>query len=129
MPHALRVAGPLRGKLLIDCTNPMSPSDDAPAVGHRVSGAELVARCVPGSRVVKAFNTVPAELLQVGPDVLPERPAVCYCGDDPRAKQAVARYLEPFALLVAELAYKQRRRPEVGVRFLRPRRQRGKKRD
>jgi len=42
---------------------------------------------------------------------------------------AVARYLEPFALLVAELAYKQRRRPEVGVRFLRPRRQRGKKRD
>jgi len=60
---------------------------------------------------------------------LPERPAVCYCGDDPRAKRAVARYLEPFALLVAELAYKQRRRPEVGVRFLRPRRQRGKKRD
>jgi predicted dinucleotide-binding enzyme len=31
-----------------------------------------------------------------------------------------ARYLEPFALLIAELAYEQGRRPELGVRFLRP---------
>jgi hypothetical protein len=34
----------------------------------------------------------------------------------------MARYLEPFTLLVAELAYNQHHRPEVGVRFLRPRR-------
>jgi predicted dinucleotide-binding enzyme len=31
-----------------------------------------------------------------------------------------ARYLEPLAMLVGELAYNQRRRPEVGLRFLRP---------
>ena len=30
----------------------------------------------------------------------------------------MARYLEPFTLLVAELAYNQHRRPEVGVRFI-----------
>jgi predicted dinucleotide-binding enzyme len=136
----LRGAGSVRGKIVIDCTNPMTPADDALAVGHGVSGGELVARRARGARVVKAFNTVPAELLRAGPEVLPERPAVCYCGGDPGAKRvvarlirqigfdpvdcgalAVARYLEPLALLIAELAYNQGRRPEVGVRILRPR--------
>jgi predicted dinucleotide-binding enzyme len=144
VPHVLRAAGTLRGKLLIDCTNPMTASDDALAVGHRISGGELVARRAPGARVVKAFNTVPAELLRAGPGALPEQPGVCYCGDDAGANRAVARlirqigfepvdcgplavarYLEPFALLVAELAYNRRGRPEVGVRFLRPAWQRG----
>jgi hypothetical protein len=141
--HVLRLAGGLKGKIVIDCTNPMTPDDDALAVGLRVSGGELVARRARGARVVKAFNTVPAELLRAGPQVFPEEPAVCFCGDDPRAKRVVARliraigfepvdcgaltvarYLEPLALLVAELAYNQGRRPEVGVRLLRPRRKR-----
>ena len=97
--------------------------------------------------MVKAFNTIPAELLRAGPAILPEQPMVCYCGDDPRAKRivarlireigfepvncgglAIARYLEPFTLVVAELAYNQRRPPEVGVRFIRPRTKRGTKR-
>ena len=144
VPQVLRAAGSLRGKVVIDCTNPMNAADDALAVGHRTSGGEIVARRARGARVVKAFNTVPAELLRAGAGVLAEPPEVCYCGDDPRAKRvaarlirdigfmpvdcgplAVARYLEPFALLVAELAYNHRGRPEVGVRFLRPGRRRG----
>lgn len=144
VPHVLRGAGSVRGKVLIDCTNPMTLADDALAVGHRASGGELVARRARGARVVKAFNTVPAELLRAGPGVLPEQPAVCYCGDDAAAKRVVARlirqigfapvdcgalpmarYLEPLALLIAELAYNQGRRPEVGVRILRPRSRRG----
>lgn len=75
---------------------------------------------------------------------LPARPAVCHCSDDASAKRVVARlireigfepvdcgalmvarYLEPFALLVTELAYNKRGRPEVGVRFMRPDRRRG----
>ncbi len=147
VPQVLRAAGGMRGKILIDCTNPMTASDDALAAGHRVSGGELVAGRARGARVVKAFNTVPAELLRAGPRVLPERPAVCYCGDEPRAKRVVARlirqigfepvncgalvtvrYLEPLALLVSELAYNQGRRPEIGVRILRPRSKRGTKR-
>ena len=139
VPHVLRAAGSLRGKILIDCTNPMNAADDALAVGRRVSGGELVARRARGARVVKAFNTVPSELLRAGPRVLAEEPAVCHCGDDVGAKRVVAklirqigfepldcgplsmsRYLEPLALLVAQLAYNQGRRPEVGLRFLRP---------
>jgi predicted dinucleotide-binding enzyme len=141
MPDVLRRAGSLRGKVIIDCTNPLTRSDDALAVGHRISGAELVARRARGAHVVKAFNTIPAELLRAGLDVLPEQPAVCYCGDDARARRVVARlirqlgfepvscgalaaarYLEPLAMLVGELAYNQGRRPEVGLRILRPRR-------
>jgi len=33
---------------------------------------------------------------------------------------ASARYLEPLAMLVGELAYNQGKSPKVGVRFLRP---------
>jgi len=138
MPRVLRSAGNLRGKVLIDCTMPLTPSDDALAVGHRVSGAEIVARRARGALVVKAFNTTPAELLRAGVNVLPEQPAVCYCGDDARAKRVTARlirqlgfepvncgalmnarYLEPLAMLVGELAYNQGKRPEVGLRILR----------
>jgi predicted dinucleotide-binding enzyme len=83
---------------------------------------------------------VPAELIRAGRAVLAVRPVVCYCSDSPAGKRMVARliqqigfepvdcgrlinarYLEPFALLVAELAYNQGRRPEVGVRFVRRR--------
>jgi predicted dinucleotide-binding enzyme len=143
VPAALRAAGPLRGTILIDCTNPMNASDTALVVGLETSGAEQVARQARGARVVKAFNTVPAELLRAGARAVPEQPSACYCGDDAVAKRivarlireigfepvdcgalAVARYLEPFALLVAELAYGRGRRPELGVRFIRPARRR-----
>jgi len=138
MPAVLKAAGTLRGKTVIDCTNPMTPADDALAVGHRTSGAEIVARRARGAHVVKAFNTVPVELLRAGISVLPSRPSVCFCGDHPPAKRRVARlirdlgfeptdcgrlqsarYLEPLALIVGELAYNQRKRPEVGVKFMR----------
>ena len=137
--QVLRLAGNLRGKILIDCTNPMTAADDALAVGHRTSGSEIVARRARGARVVKAFNTVTSELIRAGANVLPKPPAVCYCGDDRGAKRSVARlirdlgfqptdcgelrnarYLEPLALLVAELAYNQHRSPKLGVRFMRP---------
>jgi len=139
VPAVLRAAGSFRGKILVDCTNPMTDTDDALAVGHRTSGAEIVARRARGARVVKAFNTVPSELLRAGPGVLAEEPAVCYCGNDDGAKRVVARlireigfepvncgklatarYLEPFALLIGELAYNHGASPKMGVRFLRP---------
>jgi len=143
VPHVLRAAGDVRGKVLLDCTNPLTPSDDALAVGHRVSGAELIARRARGALVVKAFNTIPVELLRAGVDVLDEQPSVCYCSDESRATRVAsrlvrqlgfepvdcgpllsARYLEPLAMLVGELAYNQGRRPEVGLRVLRPGRRR-----
>jgi hypothetical protein len=134
---ALRGAGLLDGTVLVDCTLPMTDDDTALAVGHTTSGAEELARRFPAARVVKAFNMVPSELLRAGPALLEELAACCLCGNDAGAKALastlvrdaglepvdagplrVARYLEPFALLVAQLAYEQGIGPELGTRFV-----------
>ena len=120
--------GVLDGVTLLDCTTPMSSDDVNLAVGLTTSGAEEVARRAPRAHLVKVFNTVPAELLRA-----PSRafqlngiiatPSMFLCGDHDGAKaQAMrlardagfapvdvgpltcARYLEPLALLVAQLA-------------------------
>ena len=95
------------------------------------------------ARVVSAFNTVPSEVLY---DVFEarrrsKRPSLVFCGDDRRAKKVavelirdvgfepvdagplrIARFTEPFALLVAQLAYEGRGGPELAYRFERFRR-------
>jgi predicted dinucleotide-binding enzyme len=42
---------------LLDCTNPLKPDLSGLTVGYTVSGAEQVAACAPGARVVTIFNT------------------------------------------------------------------------
>src|SRR5262245_23088418 len=53
---ALRAAGDLVGKILLDCTNPLTPDLSGLTVGHTTSGAEQVAAWAAGARVVKIFN-------------------------------------------------------------------------
>src|SRR5262245_18050036 len=54
---ALRAAGDLGGKTLLDCTNPLKPDLSGLSVGNATSGAEHVAAWAPRARVVKIFNT------------------------------------------------------------------------
>src|SRR5207248_6690060 len=54
---AVRAAGDLRGKIVIDCTNPLRPDLSGLEVGFTTSGAERVAEWADGARVFKAFNT------------------------------------------------------------------------
>ncbi|HEY1379851.1 MAG TPA: NAD(P)-binding domain-containing protein, partial [Gemmataceae bacterium] len=54
---AVRSAGDLAGKAVIDCTNPLKPDFSGLALGFSTSGAEQVARWAAGARVVMAFNT------------------------------------------------------------------------
>jgi predicted dinucleotide-binding enzyme len=54
---AVRSAGDLTGKVLIDCTNPLKPDLSGLEIGHTTSGAEKVAAWANGARVFKAFNT------------------------------------------------------------------------
>jgi predicted dinucleotide-binding enzyme len=82
----LEGAGPLAGKILVDCTNPVGvalPPDAS-------SGAELVARLAPGARVVKSFNAQGAENI-AHPRYGSESATNFYCGDDDAAKQAVRK--------------------------------------
>ena len=123
--EALRMAGDLTGKILIDVLNPLSPDLASLTVGNTSSAAEMVAQWAHGAKVVKAFNTVGFNVMQNS--VFPQGKAVMfYCGDDAEAKKQVAtlvdelgfegvdagpltqaRVLEPFALLWISLAFKQ----------------------
>ena len=79
------------GKVVIDAMN-AGPEDDAGA-----SSSEVIAERYPQARVVKALNTLPAELLRVeGRRSAPEnqRLAVVLSGDDGRAKARVSSLIE-----------------------------------
>ena len=88
-------AGDLAGTVLLDVSNPLDFSAGFPptlAVKDTDSLAEQIQRALPGTRVVKALNTLTAELM-VHPDRLPEPTTVFVSGDDADAKQLVAGLL------------------------------------
>jgi 8-hydroxy-5-deazaflavin:NADPH oxidoreductase len=134
----LKQAGDLSGKTIISCSLPMNADDSGLVLAHTSSGAEELAKKVPKARVVSAFGTVPSEVLF---DVFAARrkarkPSLVYCGDDARCKKIaaelirdvgfdpvdagplrIARYAEPFTLLIAQLAYEGDEGPELAYRF------------
>jgi predicted dinucleotide-binding enzyme len=134
----LKQASDLSGKVVVSCSLPMNNDDTALAVAHDSSGAEELAKKISKARIVAAFNTVPSEVFF---DVYQarrkaKRPSLVYYGDDRRAKEVaaeligdvgfdpvdagplrIARYAEPFALLVAQLAYEGTGGPELAYRF------------
>jgi predicted dinucleotide-binding enzyme len=134
----LRQAGNLSGKVIITCSLPMNDDDTGLVVAHTSSGAEVLATKVPGARVVSAFGTVPSEVLFAVFDAREgdARPSLIFCGDDDDAKAIaarlisdvgfdpvdagpleVARYSEPFTLLIAKLAYEGDDGPALAYRF------------
>ena len=121
---ALKALGGLEGKVVVDITNPLTADYMGLTIGHTTSAAEEIARAVPGARVVKAFNTVFAQVLDEGARLGGQPVPVFVAGDDPGAKSAVAgvahsmgfdvidagalknaRYLEPMAGLNIYLGY------------------------
>src|SRR5205814_6988506 len=133
----LKQAGNLAGKIVVSCSLPMNDDDTGLVVAHTSSGAEKLAKRIPKARVVCAFNTVPSEVLFGVYEARRKasRPSLVYCGDEPSSKRVaaelirdagfdpldagplrIARYTEPFALLVAELAYEGKGGPELAYR-------------
>jgi predicted dinucleotide-binding enzyme len=134
----LQQAGDVTGKVIVSCSLPMNADDTGLVTAHTSSGAEALAKKVPRARVVSAFNTVPSEVLFGVFEARRKktRPSLVYCGDDAGSKKIaaglirdvgfdpvdagplrIARYTEPFALLVAQLAYEGEEGPEVAYRF------------
>ena len=106
VPSALKSAGNLAGKILVDCTNPLKFT---PGVGLELtlgfsdSGGEAVARWAPGAQVVKAFNTYGWENFADAryPNAANLKPVMFLAGDEPAAKDTVGRLaadigFEPF---------------------------------
>ena len=134
----LKQAGDLSGKVIVSCSLPMNADDTELVIAHTASGAEELAKKAPKARVVSAFGTVPSEVLF---DVFERRrkttkPSLVYCGDDSKSKKTaaqlirdvgfdpvdagplrIARYTEPFTLLIAQLAYEGNKGPELAYRF------------
>jgi predicted dinucleotide-binding enzyme len=116
----------------------MNADDTELVIAHTSSGAEELARKLPKARVVSAFSTVPSEVLfdVYGARRKATKPNVVYCGDDVRSKKIaaqlirdvgfdpidagplrIARYTEPFTLLIGRLAYEGDEGPELAYRF------------
>lgn len=122
---ALKAAGNLSGKVVVDITNPLTADYMGLTIGHSTSNAEEIAKAIPGVRLVKGFNTVFAQLMGAGA-ALPngEKVTVFVASDDAAAKTNVtslaqsmgfavtdagplknARYLEPLAGLNIYFGY------------------------
>ena len=136
----LKQVGDLAGKVIISCSLPMNANDTALAVAHTSSGAEVLAKKLRKTDIISAFSTVPSEVLfevfGAKKRRTRRRPSLMYCGDAQDAKEIaatlirdvgfepvdagplrIARYLEPFALAVAQLAYEGDNGPEVAYRI------------
>ena len=91
VPDALRSAGNLSGKVLLDATNPLGAGLKLDVGPHGESGAERIASWAPGARVVKVFNTTGFGNM-ADPSYGGEPTVMFYAGDDASAKD-VARVL------------------------------------
>jgi predicted dinucleotide-binding enzyme len=136
--EVLKQAGDVSGKVIISCSLPMNDDNTDLVIAHTSSGAEALAQKIRKAPVVSAYGTVPSEVLFRVFDARRKatRPSLLYCGDDEGAKDVaatlirdvgfqpvdagplrIARYMEPFSLLVGQLAYESEGGPELAYRF------------
>ena len=121
---ALKTVGSL-GKVVIDISNPLTADYMGLTLGHSTSASEELAKAAPGAEVVKAFNTVFAQVLAGGADFGNGRKvSVFVASDSAHAKQTAitlaasmgfetidagglknARYLEPLGGLNVYFGY------------------------
>jgi hypothetical protein len=93
-PELGKSLGPaLRDKIVIDASNPFPARDGAIAEEARAKGAGVVsARLLPGARIVRAFNAIPAARMSVGHEN-PGKVGVPIAGDDPQALETASRLI------------------------------------
>lgn len=134
----LEQAGDLAGQVVLNCCVPLDDSNTDLVLGTTTSGAEELARMRPRARWVACFNTSPSESLAgvFARKGQAQRPHLLVYGDDAGARAVAhdlirdigfdpleagglrsARFVEPFAMVTAELAYGQPGGPALTYRF------------
>lgn len=123
--EALGSVGNISGKTVIDITNPLTADYMGLTLGHSTSASEEIAGAFAQAHIVKAFNTLFAQVLDDGATFANGQVgSVFYAGDNAQSKEAVksligslgfkaidagglknARYLEPLAGLNIYLGY------------------------
>jgi NADPH-dependent F420 reductase len=120
--NVLNAAGDISGKILIDISNPVSADFSQLVIGHTTSAAEEIQSHAKTAHVVKAFNTIFAQLLPAA--ARKNRLQVFVAADDADAKSQVSklastldfdvmdagplqnsRYLEPIGQMNIQFGY------------------------
>jgi 8-hydroxy-5-deazaflavin:NADPH oxidoreductase len=138
LDDVLKQAGSLSGATILTCSLPMTRNDSRMVLGLTTSGAEALAARLRKAHVVSAFSTAPSEVLFAVFERRNRkmRPDLVFCGNHKGAKKtaaklirdvgfnpvdlgelSAARYIEPFSLLLAEIAYGGPAGPELTYRF------------
>ena len=133
MKNTVQALGPnaLHRKPVIDAMNPINEKGEW-AIGFATSGAESLAKLLPGAQVVKAFNTVFAPYMSSG-SVRGTQLVALVAGNDADANRTVmdlasdlgfapvyagplrsARYLEAMAMQLITIAYALGKGPKFG---------------
>jgi len=110
-------AAQLKGKVVLDTSNPVESRDGAMALAAQKKGAGVAtAELLPGTRVVRAFNCIPAASLANNANRKPERIAIPIGGDDAQALAVAERLVRDAGfdpVVVGSLA--QTRRFDLGA--------------
>ena len=134
---ALKSAGDLKGKILVDITNALTPDFSGLVVGFSTSAAEEIAKLAPNAKVVKAFNTLFAQVV-ANPQFKDGKAGVFVASDDADAKKKVmelssdigfeaydagplknARLIEPLGMLNISLGYHLGMGTDIAFRLIR----------
>jgi 8-hydroxy-5-deazaflavin:NADPH oxidoreductase len=146
--EVLSDVGPLlRNRVLIDVTNALTEDMSTLQMGHTTSAAEEIEKLAPDARVVKAFNTIFAQVYaSQTPNVQGNALSVFLAGDHPDAKAKVtelaskmgfdvvdtgplkvARFIEPLAMLNIHLGYGSGMGTNIGFSLNHPQAARAKR--
>ncbi len=136
VPSAIKAADNLSGKILVDITNVLNQDFSGLAIGFTTSGAEEVAKLAKGAKVVKAFNTVFAQVIS-NPKFPNGKPSTFIASDHEDAKKKVmqlaidigleaydagplknARLLEPLGMLNIYLGYQARMGADIAFKLM-----------
>ena len=134
---AVKGAGSLQGKILVDVTNPIAADFSGLVDLEGTSAGERIAGWAEGAKVVKAFNTIGSNVME-NPQFGQERATLLVASDDVEAKQtvrslatelgfapvdagslAMSRHLELFAWIWITLAIKQGEGRDIVFQLLR----------
>lgn len=83
-------------------------------IGHTTSSAEEIAKGLPGTNVVKAFNTVFAQIFNEGTEINAQKVQVLIAGDYAEAKSKVIEFVESLGFQALDAG------PLVNARNLEP---------
>jgi 8-hydroxy-5-deazaflavin:NADPH oxidoreductase len=103
LPAAVSGLPDFGGRIVIDANNPIEAPAFQPADLHGRLSTEVVSSYLPGARVVKAFNHLPAKLLAEDPREAGGRRVLFFAGADSKAKAEVAALIDKLGFFAVDL--------------------------